>query len=126
MGVTTVTTTPCPTTTPCTTPAPTTVTTTPGATVTTTPGATVTTTPGTIAPVNPCFTVAPPAPAGPCGTVAPAAKFALEQKADEKKNKSLFQRLGDTPITTGIFGLLLASAAIGMIVRSYRRSTRMT
>jgi hypothetical protein len=102
-----VTTTPCPTTTPCTTPGPTTVTTTPCPTTT------------------PCTTKA----ASPCGTVAPAAKFALEQKADEKKDKSLFQRLADTPITTGVFGLLLASAAIGMIVRvgrSYRRANRVT
>jgi hypothetical protein len=35
----------------------------------------------------------------------------------------------DVPITSGLFGLLLASAIIGMIVRaarSYRHSTRLT
>jgi len=87
-----------------------TYTTTPGATYTTTPGATYTTTPAQV-------------------TVAPAAKFAMDRSAIEKKGQSLIQRMTDTPITFGLFSLLLASAVVGMIVRatrSYRRSTRLT
>jgi hypothetical protein len=40
----------------------------------------------------------------------------------EKKDPSLFQA---TPVTIGLFGLLVASVAIGMVVR-FRRSRRAT
>jgi len=84
-----------------------TVTTTPAGTFTTTPAATITTT--------------------PAGTVAPAAKFAMEQAGEEKKGQSLIQRMADTPITVGLFGLLLASVVVGMVVRATRRrSNRLT
>jgi len=112
---TTVTTTPAP-------PAPVgTYTTTPGATGTTTPGATYTTTPaGT-------YTTTPGATYTTTPAVAPAAKFAAEKVSDaEKKGSSLIQ---GSPIIIGLFSLLLASAAVGMIVRvtrSYRRTTRVT
>jgi hypothetical protein len=38
----------------------------------------------------------------------------------------LFQRMSDTPITLGLFSLLLASAVVGLLVRATRRSTRVT
>jgi len=117
--VTTVTTTPA---SPCGTVAPVgTYTTTPGGTYTTTPGGTYTTTPsGT-------FTITPGATFTTTPAVAPAAKFAAEKVSDaEKKGSSLIQ---GSPIIIGLFSLLLASAAVGMIVRvtrSYRRTTRVT
>jgi len=49
--------------------------------------------------------------------------------AVEKKGSALIQRVTSTPITFGLFSLLLASAVIGMgvrVTRSYRRSNRLT
>mmetsp|Transcript_4572 Transcript_4572/g.7402 ORF Transcript_4572/g.7402 Transcript_4572/m.7402 type:complete len:269 (-) Transcript_4572:324-1130(-) len=100
-----------------------TFTTTPAATVTTTPAATYTTTPAATITTTPAGTLAP---ASPCGTVAPAAKFAMEQAGEEKKGQTLIQRMADTPITLGLFGLLLASAVVAMVVRASRRSQRLT
>jgi hypothetical protein len=53
----------------------------------------------------------------------------MDQTTAGKKGQSLMQRMTDVPITFGLFGLLLASAAVGIIARatrSYRRSTRLT
>jgi len=61
--------------------------------------------------------------------VAPAAKFALDQVSAEKKDPSLIKRMAETPITFGLFSLLIASAVVGVGVRAtrrYRRSTRLT
>jgi len=113
-----------PATTVTTTPSATTVAFVPVATYTTTPAATGTTTPAATFTTTPAATIT----TTPAGTVAPAAKFAVNQAGAEKKGNSLIQRMADTPITSGLFGLLLASAVIGMIVRASRsyRSTRLT
>jgi hypothetical protein len=47
----------------------------------------------------------------------------MDPSAAEEKGQSLIHHITDTPVTFGLFGLLLASAAVVMIVRSYRRST---
>jgi hypothetical protein len=50
----------------------------------------------------------------------------MEQAGEEKKGQTLIQRMADTPITLGLFGLLLASAVVAMVVRASRRSQRLT
>mmetsp|Transcript_23514 Transcript_23514/g.37621 ORF Transcript_23514/g.37621 Transcript_23514/m.37621 type:complete len:183 (-) Transcript_23514:137-685(-) len=106
--VTTVTTTPAGS--PCGTVAPVvTVTTTPAATYTTTPAATVTTTPrGGAAASSPC-------------AIAPAAKYGGKKMDTETTTSSFIQSF---PVTIGLFSLLTAAAAVGMIVRVVRSSNR--
>jgi hypothetical protein len=96
-------------------------------TYTTTPKATVTTTPKvtTTTKFNPC---APNAKYAVDEVAAKNKKVAVDQVA-AKKGQSLIQRMGNFPIASGFFGLLLASAVLGMAVRivaSRRRSTRMS
>jgi hypothetical protein len=50
----------------------------------------------------------------------------MEQAGEEKTGQSLIQRMADTPITLGLFGLLVASAVVAMVVRASRRSQRLT
>jgi hypothetical protein len=51
----------------------------------------------------------------------------LDQASAEKKGQSVIQRMADTPVTVGLFGLLLASVVVGMVVRATRRrSNRLT
>jgi hypothetical protein len=50
----------------------------------------------------------------------------LDQASAEQKGQSVIQRMADTPITVGLFGLLLASVVVGLVVRATRRSNRLT
>jgi hypothetical protein len=104
-----------------------TVTTTPQVTQTTTPKVTQTTTPeGTVTTTPKVTTIKVTTPVNPC---APQAKFQVDKVAAKEKGQSLIQRMRDTPITSGLFGFLLASAVIGFVVRfvaSCRRSSRVT
>jgi hypothetical protein len=70
--------------------------------------------PGPVAPA-PVPTPAPapnPAPASPCAQ----ARYAADQVA-ATKGQSLMELMGNFPILSGFFGLLLASAVLGMAVR---------
>jgi hypothetical protein len=56
-----------------------------------------------------------PAPASPCAIASPA-RYAADQVA-ATKGQSLMELMGNFPILSGFFGLLLALAVLGMAVR---------